>query len=341
MKFSPHSVPIPLVLIVMVIVLGISCIASLTVGSRANSLADGLQSILPGLRDDEGAGELAVIIRTLRIPRTIVAVLAGIALGAAGALMQGYTRNALADPGILGINAGGAFGVVAVVFFGVAETPAEYVWAALAGCLCATLVVFAVSSTGKMAANPLSVILAGVALSALLMAVVHGLVLADFNTLDTFRAWATGSVADRGWPVIRAVAPLATVGLLLSLVHGRALNALSLGGDVATSLGVPVARYRGLGMITIACLGGAATAAAGPIHFIGLAAPHMVRGILGVDYRLLVPAAALVGGILALWADMLGRLIARPGELEMGLVLALFGVPFFIALVRRNKVVAL
>ncbi|SQC30070.1 Probable siderophore transport system permease protein yfiZ precursor [Rothia kristinae] len=214
-------------------------------------------------------------------------------------------------------------------------------WPALIGCALVTAAVFALSSTGSTAANPLSIVLAGAALSAILMAVVNALVLSDDDALEGLRQWATGSVAGRDLDVAWVVLPIILVGLVLACAQGSALNLLALGETVARSLGLATTRWRVLGLLSVALLGGAATAAAGPVAFVGLAAPHIVRAVVGPDYRLVVPYAALLGAALALAVDVLGRIIARPGELQMGIVMALVGVPFFVILIRRGKVQAL
>ncbi|GEC98186.1 iron ABC transporter permease [Kocuria varians] len=323
---------------------------SLLVGGRLNTLAEGWQRI-PGafvyafahdrLTPAQSGDDLVTVMGLLRLPRTLVALLVGAALGMAGTVIQGHTRNPLTDPGILGINAGAAAAVVLAIVWGWASTPLGYVWPALIGCALVTAAVFTLSSTGSTAANPLSIILAGAALSAILMAVVNALVLSDQNTLDRMRQWATGSVSGVNLEVAAATAPFVLVGTVLALAQGPGLNLLALGESVAESLGLGVTRQRVLGLLAVALLGGAATAAAGPVAFIGLAAPHMVRGLLGPDYRLLIPFSALLGAALALGADVLGRIIGRPGELQMGIVMALVGVPFFVLLIRRGKVTSL
>ncbi|WP_238694158.1 iron ABC transporter permease, partial [Kocuria sp. HSID17582] len=326
------------------------CLLSLLVGGRLNTLAEGWQRIPQAftyafaperLSPAAQADDLVTVMGLLRLPRTLVALLVGAALGMAGTVIQGHTRNPLTDPGILGINAGAAAAVVLSIVWGWAASPLGYVWPALIGCALVTAAVFALSSTGSSAANPLSVILAGAALSAILMAVVNALVLSDQNTLDRMRQWATGSVSGVTLEVAAVTAPFVLVGAVLAMTQGPGLNLLALGEPVAESLGLNVTRQRVLGLLAVALLGGAATAAAGPVAFIGLAAPHMVRGLLGPDYRLLVPYSALLGAALALGADVLGRVIGRPGELQMGIVMALVGVPFFVVLIRRGKVTSL
>ncbi|MBS6030536.1 MAG: iron ABC transporter permease [Kocuria rhizophila] len=323
---------------------------SLLVGGRLNTLAEGWQRIPQAfayafapqrLNPDAQADDLVTVMGLLRLPRTLGALLVGAALGMAGTVIQGHTRNPITDPGILGINAGAAAAVVLSIVWGWVSSPLGYVWPALIGCALVTAAVFALSSTGSSAANPLSIILAGAALSAILMAVVNALVLSDQNTLDRMRQWATGSVSGVTLEVAAVTVPFVLVGAVLAMAQGPGLNLLALGEAVAESLGLDVTRQRVLGLLAVALLGGAATAAAGPVAFIGLAAPHMVRSLLGPDYRLLVPYSALLGAALALGADVLGRVIGRPGELQMGIVMALVGVPFFVVLIRQGKVTSL
>lgn len=337
----------PLALLAVIL---ICAVASLMVGGRANTIAQAWERIpdalayagdpqrLPASRSGD---ELVVVMGLLRLPRTVLALLVGAALGAAGTVIQGHTRNPLTGPGILGINAGAAAAVVLSLVFGWTDSPTGYVWPALIGCALVTAAVFALSSTGSTAANPLSIVLAGAALSAILMAVVNALVLSDDDALEGLRQWATGSVAGRDLDVAWVVLPIILVGLVLACAQGSALNLLALGETVARSLGLSTTRWRVLGLLSVALLGGAATAAAGPVAFVGLAAPHIVRAVVGPDYRLVVPYAALLGAALALAVDVLGRIIARPGELQMGIVMALVGVPFFVILIRRGKVQAL
>ncbi|MCK7642447.1 iron ABC transporter permease [Corynebacterium sp. CCM 8835] len=347
-QVQPGSGRFVLVILLLIGVLTGSALVSLTVGSRVNAVGEALHRI-PGaleylLDPTIAAGdvdELTVLIGTYRLPRTILAVLCGAALGAAGAIIQGHTRNPLADPGILGINAGAAAAVVTVIGGGVATSASGYVYPAMAGCAAVTILIFLLSSGGPAAANPVTVILAGVAVSALLMAYVHLMVLSSDMVLDQMRLWATGSLAGRRMDVVTATAPVIVVGLVLALTQAPGLNLIALGTTTAASLGLPVTRVRVLGLATVAMLGGAATAAAGPLSFVGLAAPHMMRTLAGPDYRRIIPGAAVAGAILTLWADMAGRVMARPDEMAMGIVLALVGVPVFILLVRRRTVVGL
>jgi ABC-type Fe3+-siderophore transport system permease subunit len=285
--------------------------------------------------------EDAVVVRQLRVPRTVLGLMVGLALGTAGALMQGHTRNPLGDPGLLGVTAGASLAVVLSITLLGLTTPAGYVWFAFAGALAGTVLVYAIGSAGPGGATPLTLALAGAALSALLYALVRAILVSDQQTLDTFRFWVVGSLAGRGAESAAPLAPFIAAGLVLALANAPALNLLGLGEDVARGLGqrIWLARVVGLAAITLLC--GAATAACGPIAFVGLVVPHVVRALTGPDHRWLLPCSGLLGAALLLAADVIGRVVARPAELQVGIVLALLGAPFFIALVRRSRTAAL
>lgn len=281
------------------------------------------------------------VIVELRIPRTLLAVIVGAALGVAGALIQGHTRNPLADPGILGISSGAALAVVgSFAIFGVTSAWATSVWA-FGGAVVATAIVFSLASIGGGQVNPLTLILGGAALSAVLSSITSAFILTNEANLDRMRFWTVGSIAGRDLSIFLGILPFIAIGLILAFMTGPQLNILGLGDDVAAGLGINTRFARLLGMGLIALLAGAGTAAAGPLGFLGLVVPHMVRAITGPDYRWILPYSALGGAVLLLFADVLGRIIARPGELQVGIVLAFVGAPFFIALIYRRKVVTL
>jgi len=282
-----------------------------------------------------------VIVTELRLPRTLVGLLVGAALGASGALLQGLTRNPLADPGILGINAGAAFAVVVAIYLLGVSSVFAYAWFALAGAAATGVLVYALGASGRDGATPIKLALAGVVLGALLTSLTSALLVFDTKTLDTFRFWIVGSIAGRDLGVAGAVAPFIGVGLAVALVCGRWLNALALGEDVARSLGQRVGLVRLLCGAAVVLLAGGGVAAAGPIFFVGLTVPHVARGLVGNDYRWIVPYSVVLGAILLIASDVLGRLIARPSELQVGVVAAALGAPFFIALVRRRRLAEL
>lgn len=283
----------------------------------------------------------AIVVRELRMPRTLLGLLVGAALGMAGALIQGHTRNPLADPGLLGVSAGAAFAVVLALHLGNVTSMSAYLWFAFVGAMVASLVVFALGTVGRGGPTPVTLALAGAAMTALLGALTSALVLVDVDTLDAFRFWAVGSIGGADAATVAAVAPLLGLALLVGLGHARSLDTLALGEDVARGLGQNVARTRVVGVLVVSVLTGAAVAAAGPIAFVGLIVPHVARVVTGPDYRWLVPMSALLGAIVLLAADVLGRVVARPGELQVGVVMALIGAPVFIALARRARLVAL
>jgi ABC-type Fe3+-siderophore transport system permease subunit len=271
----------------------------------------------------------------------VLGLMVGMALGVAGALMQGHTRNPLGDPGLLGVTAGASLAVVlSIAWLGIG-TPSGYVWFAFLGALAGTVAVYLIGSAGRGGATPVTLALAGAALSALLYGLVRAVLVTDQQTLDSFRFWVVGSLAGRDADVAEQVAPFIALGLLLAVAHGPALNLLGLGEDVARGLGQRVWLARAVGLAAITLLAGAATAACGPIAFVGLVVPHAVRAVTGPDHRWLIPCSAFAGAVLLLTADVVGRVVVRPGELQVGIVLALIGAPFFIALVRRRKTVGL
>ncbi|MCF6742986.1 iron ABC transporter permease [Blastococcus sp. KM273128] len=324
-------------LLLLLVLVVAAALASIAIGTRSIGLPEVWRSLL----DPSLSGEEAVIVRQLRVPRTVLGLMVGAALGLAGALMQGHTRNPLGDPGLLGVTAGASLAVVlAITLLGVG-TPAGYVWFAFAGALLGTVLVYAIGSAGRGGATPVTLALAGAALSALMYALVRAVLVSDQQTLDSFRFWVVGSLAGRDASVATQVAPFLAVGLVLALVNAPALNLLGLGEDVARGLGQRIWLARSVGLAAITLLCGAATAACGPIAFVGLVVPHAVRALTGPDHRWLLPCSALAGAALLLVADVLGRVLARPGELQVGIVLALVGAPFFIALVRRSRTVRL
>lgn len=326
----------PMIIGALFVVVLLCVVMSIAVGAKPIAIDD----VWAGLVSPDDS-ENDVIIRSLRIPRTILGLLVGAALGIAGALMQGHTRNPLADPGLLGVEAGAAFAVVLAIYsFGITDT-LGFVWFAFAGALVASVVVFALGSLGQGASTPVTLALAGAAVSALLGSFTSALVLMDRQTLDVFRFWQVGALTGRPTQVIWEVAPFLALGLLLALYNAPALNLLSLGEDVARSLGQSVIRTRVVGIAAITLLTGGAVAAAGPIGFVGLVVPHIARMLTGPDYRWLLPGSALLGGALVLATDTLGRVVVRPGEMQVGIIMALVGAPFFIWLVRRRRLAAL
>lgn len=317
-------------------VLAVICIASLAFGARPLAVETLFEAIT---RFDAADGDHAVVLS--RLPRTVTGLLVGAALGLAGAAMQGVARNPLADPGILGVNAGAALAVVVGIYlFGIAELTG-YIWFAFAGAAAAAVVVYAVASLGRDGATPLKLALAGAALSAGLSSLMNAVLVSSQETLDRFRFWQVGTVSGRGWDVILPVIPFIAVGAALTLLTGRALNGLSLGDDIARGLGQKVGLARALTATGIVVLCGSATAVAGPIAFVGLVIPHLVRAFSGPDYRWILPFSVVLGPVLLLGADIIGRVAVPPGEIQVGVMTAIVGAPAFIWLVRRRKLAQL
>ena len=315
--------------------LAFSVAASLAIGSQQIPLGE----VVDAFSAYDGSDAHAIV-RDLRVPRTELGLLVGAALGAAGALMQGATRNALAEPGILGINAGAAFAVVIAISFLGVRSVALYAAFALAGAGACAVIVLALGGAGR-GASAVNLALAGAVMATLLISLTSAVLVFDAQTLDQFRFWIVGSIAGRDAGVALAVLPVIAAGLAIALGAGRALNALALGDDVAQALGQRVGLARGAATLGFVLLAGGAVAAAGPVAFVGLAVPHIARAFTGPDYRWVIPYSILLGAVLLLVADVIGRVVARPADLSVGIVTALLGAPFFIWLIRRRRLVAL
>ena len=324
-------------LLIGIAVVVVLCYLSLAIGARVTPF-DAVWSAVTGYDPDNPD---RLVIMELRLPRTILGVLVGAALGLSGAVMQGVTRNPLADPGILGVNGGAAlFVVVGITVFGI-DSVGGYVWFAFAGAAAAAAAVYSISALGREGATPIKLALAGAALSAALAAVTTAFLLLDQSTFDQFRFWQVGALAGRDLAIVAQVAPFLVLGAVFALGLGPMLNALSLGEDVARGLGANMGLSRVLAAAAVVVLSGAATAACGPIAFVGLTIPHVARMIVGPDYRWILPYSLVLSPILLLAADIIGRVIARPGEVQVAIVTAVIGAPVFIALVRRRKLAEL
>ncbi|MFI6326347.1 FecCD family ABC transporter permease [Nonomuraea sp. NPDC050556] len=309
---------------------------SIALGARSVPLA----TVIDALTGTEGAGDHTVIVG-LRVPRTVLGLGAGAALGLAGALMQSLTRNPLADPGLLGINQGAALGAtLAIGAFGLTD-PAVYVWFAFAGAALASVLVYALGSASRSGASPVRLALAGVALGMVFTAISSAILRMDSQAFDRMRFWLTGSLAAQTEDVIVRLVPFMAVGIVLALLLARPLNGLALGDDAGRALGVAVGRTRVLTAVAVTLLCGAATAGAGPLWFVGLAVPHAVRAVVGPDQRWLLPYSAVLAPVVLLGADIVGRLVAPPGEVQVGIMCAVVGGPVFILLARRKRLAAL
>ncbi|MFC4001756.1 FecCD family ABC transporter permease [Prauserella oleivorans] len=292
------------------------------------------------LWDNDGSAD-AVVIHDYRIPRTLLAMLVGAALGLAGALMQALTRNPLADPGLLGITMGASTGVVAALAFVGVSSVLGYVWFAFAGAAVASLVVYALGSAGARTATPERLVIAGAAVTAVLFAVNSAVLLTDPGAFEEFRFWQVGSLAGRYYDVLVPVLPFIAAGIVVALLLMRQLNALAMGDELGRALGAHPDRIRVVGAVAITLLCGAATAAVGPIGFVGLAVPHVARFVAGPDQRWVLPYSLVLAPTLLVGADLVGRIIAPPSEVQVGIVTAAIGVPVFLALCRKRKLAAL
>ncbi|MDR1079163.1 MAG: iron chelate uptake ABC transporter family permease subunit [Propionibacteriaceae bacterium] len=314
----------------------VAALVSVAVGSNHLPLDQVWQLLL----EPDGSFE-SIVIHRQRVPRTLLVIVVGAALGVAGALMQSLTRNPLADPGVLGVNAGASLAVVlAVAVFGVASIW-FYLWFAFAGAALAAVAVYLLGGAGRRSPTPVRLALAGVAISMAISALVDMVILSDQAAYNEFRLWAAGSVEGRGYPVLGAVAGFIGLGLMIALATGPALNAMALGDDTGRALGVRLARTRALVMVAVTLLAGAATAAAGPIAFIGLGVPYLARAIGGPDARWSIPYSALAAPVVLLVADVCARLVIAPQEIQVGVVSAILGGPVFVAIVRRRRIEAL
>ncbi|HEX7303418.1 iron ABC transporter permease [Lentzea sp.] len=321
----------------LVVLLAAGAVLSLVIGARALSPAEVWQGLFGDPGTDQRLVEITLIVQTLRVPRTVLAVVAGLALGVAGAVIQGHTRNPIADTGLLGVNAGASFAVVlAVHLFGL-QNPLQYMWFAFLGAAASGVVVFGLSSLGRGAGNPLTLVLAGQGVTIFLTAMTGAVALSDKQALDVLRFFNAGSVQGVGWDVIIVASVFVAIGLFLAALNLPAINLLNLGDDVARGLGVNIALGRTVGVLAVTLLAGAATAACGPIAFLGLMVAHVARWLTGPDYRFLVPFAGVLGAVVLLFGDMVGRLAVRPAELQAGIVISLVGAPFVAALVWLGK----
>ncbi|EXG81666.1 FecCD family ABC transporter permease [Cryptosporangium arvum] len=325
-------------LVGIVVVLALLCLVSIAVGARSMPLGHVLDALFTPDRapDDELA-----IVRGLRVPRTVLGLLTGASIGLAGALMQGLTRNPLADPGLLGVSAGASLGIVAAIgilhigdFYG-------YIWFAILGAVLASALVYVLGGLGQGGATPVKLALAGVGVTFFLGSVTSAIVLASPAALNRFRFWSAGSLAGQDTGTIWRVAPFLVVGIVIALCSAPALNTLALGDRMARALGRRVGLVRITGAVAVTLLAAASVAVTGPIVFVGLVVPHVVRLLTGPDYRLLLPFTLVLSPVLLLAADVLGRVVVRPGEMQVGVIVAFIGAPFFIALVRRRSVAEL
>lgn len=325
-----------IVLFICFVLLGVCVVASLAFGSRMV----GLNGVMDGLFHQNIDSYEANIVRK-RISRTIFSLFCGAALGVSGALMQAVTRNPIADPSILGVNTGASLFIVCGIAFLNISSANQYIWLALAGAAITAVFVFGIGSMGRGGTTPIKLVLAGAATSAALSSLVVAIMIPRSHVMDQFRFWQVGSVGSGNWNAIATFLPFLIIGILIAIVSAPALNALALGDDVATGLGVRTGILRLIAALGAVLLCGAATALAGPIGFIGLLSTHIMRLILGPDLRFVIPMSAISGAIILTISDVSGRIIGSPGELEVGVVTAFIGAPLLIILAMRSKVSSL
>ncbi|MGW6919354.1 FecCD family ABC transporter permease [Kitasatospora sp. NPDC054939] len=320
-------------LVVAVALLLLVCAFSIAIGTKSIPLS----TVVAGLFAPDGS-ENAVIVQDYRLTRTLLGLVVGIGLGLSGALMQALTRNPLADPGLLGVTSGASAAVVVGMgVFGI-TTLTGYVWFAFAGAAVTSCAVYLLGASGPGPASPVRLVLAGTAVNASLIAGISALTFLDKDSFQELRLWSVGSLAGRDDSVLYQVLPFLVVGVLLALALSGPLNALALGDDLGNALGARVVRTRVLGAVAVTLLCGAATAAVGPIGFLGLIVPHAVRTFSGPDQRWILAYCLVLSPTLLLASDVLGRILVRPDELAVGIVTAALGAPVLIALVRRRKV---
>ncbi|WP_312794291.1 iron ABC transporter permease [Tianweitania sp.] len=319
-------------LVVLLAILALLVAGSIAIGTREVPWEEILLA-LSGQVDSIGQAAVSV-----RISRTLLAVLAGAALAVSGTIMQGVTRNPLADPGILGVNMGASLAVVVgVVWFNI-DSAQAFIWVAILGAACSAIFVYTIGSLGRGGATPLKLALAGAATSIALSSLVIAFVLGRNDIAGGLRSWQIGGVGGATFERMEHVLPFLAVGFAISFLSARKLNALALGDEMAAGLGERVAWARAAAAFGAVLLCGATTAICGPIGFVGLVVPHLCRLLIGIDHRWLLPFSAITGASLLLLADIVGRIIARPSELDVGIVTAFVGAPFFIWIVRRQRV---
>lgn len=312
-------------------------VASLALGAHPISFGEALQSLWsfdPANRDH-------LIIHDLRLPRTYVGIAVGICLGISGVLMQAISRNPLADPGLLGVNAGASFCVVLAIWLLEITTMTGLVWFAFFGAGAVSVIVYILGSMGRGAATPVRLTLAGAALSALLFALINAVLLTSQSTLEVFRFWAVGSLAGANGNMLVVLGPFIVVGVIAALWVATSLNAIALGDDTAKSLGTRLTLTRVVTLLSVTLLCGSSVAIAGPVGFVGLVVPHVARLWCGPDQRWLIFYAALLGPIVLIACDTIGRIILPPGEVQVGIMTALLGGPLFVAIVRRLRMAQL
>lgn len=314
--------------------LGAALLFSVALGSRSIPFGEVIGALLG--RDSESLVSKVV---HARIPRTVFGLIAGGALGVSGAVMQSITRNPIADPSILGVNTGAALAVVVGLVYLNITTAAQYIWLSLLGAGLTTAMVYGIASLGRSGLTPIKLALSGATVSTAFGSLISTIVLPDAQAMNSYRFWQVGSIgAATDWSHLTLLLPFFAVGLVMALLLAPYMNMVALGDEMATSLGVNVPLIRLLSCISGVILCGATTALAGPIGFVGLMVPHLLRAFIGSDMRALIPLSVVAGGALLLLSDVPGRVIGRPGEMEVGIITAMIGAPVFIYIIRKVKV---
>ena len=325
-----------LVIILCLALLSVIAMFSVSLGVKRIAFSKVMEVIFG---NDLDSIEATIILQ--RIPRTVFGILAGGALGISGALMQSITRNPIADPSILGVNTGASLFVVAGIAFFNITAAYQYIWLAIIGAGLTAVFVYSVASMGKDGATPLKLALSGSAVSIVLGSLVSTIMLPNNRVMEAFRFWQVGSIGSATWENIALISPFLILGFVISMLISGYLNNLALGDEAATALGTNVVLTRSVGALASVLLCGAATALAGPIGFIGLIIPHIVRLVFGSEMSKMLPLSFLGSGILLLLSDILGRIIGSPGETEVGIVTAVLGAPIFIFAIRKGRVKSL
>ncbi|MBB5853874.1 FecCD family ABC transporter permease [Amycolatopsis umgeniensis] len=307
----------------------------LSIGFGSNRLS--LGEVLHALFAYDGSYN-DVVVRDDRLPRTVLGLLVGMALGLAGSLMQAITRNPVAEPGLLGINHGAAVAIVLGSTVFSLTSPDQYIWFAFAGALVGTTLVAVIGGT-RGATSPLRLVLAGVAIQAVFIGINQAMQMINTHNLQAMRFWLVGSLINRNLDQLSVLLPFFVAGVVIAVVLARALNALALGEDTARGLGANPALVRAAGMVAVGLLSAAATAACGPIAFVGLMIPHVVRSLIGQDERWVMLLSALLGPVLLLGCDILGRVAASPAEIQVGVMTDVVGGIAFVIVARRLKAV--
>lgn len=333
MLLPKHLVVVSMLLLILFLS---SIVLSVAFGSRAVSFT----GIIDGLFHPDVTSHEATVVRQ-RIARTIFSIMCGAALGVSGALMQSVTRNPIADPSILGVNTGASLFVVCGIAFFNSSAASDYIWLAIIGAIITAIFVFSIGSLGASGATPLKLVLAGAATSVILSSLVTAIMIPRTNVIDEFRFWQVGSVGAGNWTSVQLLLPFLLIGILLAICTAPALNALALGDEVATGLGVRTGMLRMIAAFAGVLLCGVVTALAGPIGFIGLLATHLIRLVIGADIRFIVPLAALAGASILTISDVCGRFLGSPGELEVGILTAFIGAPILILITMKAKMRAI